>query len=351
MYDPTVKARQPRNAHELVALNRESRILNPVFPHPAGVALLAVMATVSVMLLVAMAFSGSVQIETRSTIYRKEATQAYALALGGVQAAILEIAYPPPQDQKDKPRLWRRGQGLLRVPYAHGVALVEIANETSKVDLNVADQKQLARLFVARGLDKDRAVNLAKAIDHWRSPAGSDQEDFKALDAYYLEAGYHPAHDSFTSVEEALRVCGMSRDIFYGTAEYSRENGIHELYGVGEDLTVYSKSTAVNVNYASKAALLSVPGMTEAFAESLVQERRNKPFDSAEDISQRLGMSEPESAVPFLSFNDDSKTYTITSVGMVQGSRLQRTVRAVVSLEPDGTASHRILAWYDEVTE
>jgi type II secretory pathway component PulK len=344
MYDPTAKARQPGNARERVALNR-------AFPHPAGVALLAVMAAVSVMLLVAMAFSGSVQIETRSTIYRKEATQAYALALGGVQAAILEIAYPPPEDQKDKPRLWRRGQSLLRVPYARGVALVEIANETGKVDLNVADQKQLARLFVARGLDKDRALNLAKAIDHWRSPAGSDQEDSQALDAYYLQAGYRPAHDSFTSVEEALLVCGMSRDIFYGTAEYSRENGIHELYGVGKDLTVYSKTASVNVNYASEAALLSVPGVTEAFAESLVAERRNKPFDSGDDISRRLGASVPESAAPFLSFNDDSKTYTITSVGMVQGSRLQRTVRAVVSLEPDGTASHRILAWYDEVTE
>src|SRR5208283_1390497 len=101
MHDPTAKARQPRNAHERVSPNPESRILNPAFPHPAGVALLAVMATVSVLLLVAMAFSGSVQIETRSAIYRKEATQAYALALGGVQAAILEIAYPPPQDQKD----------------------------------------------------------------------------------------------------------------------------------------------------------------------------------------------------------------------------------------------------------
>ena len=61
----------------------------------AGVALLAVMSAVTVLILVALAFSGSVQIETRTAIYRKEATQAYALAAGGVQAAILEIAYPP----------------------------------------------------------------------------------------------------------------------------------------------------------------------------------------------------------------------------------------------------------------
>lgn len=84
----------------------ESRILNPG-RRDAGVVLLAVMSAVTVMLLVALAFSGSVQIETRTAIYRKEATQAYALAAGGVQAAIMEIAYPPAEDQKGNPRLWK----------------------------------------------------------------------------------------------------------------------------------------------------------------------------------------------------------------------------------------------------
>jgi len=130
------------------------------------------MSAVSVMLMVALALSGSVQIETRTAIYRKEATQAYALAVGGVQAAILEIAFPPAEDKKDEPRLWKRGQRLVRVPYAHGEALVEIINETGKLDLNVADRKQLARLFEARGLGTATAADLAKAIDHWRSPQG-----------------------------------------------------------------------------------------------------------------------------------------------------------------------------------
>ena len=105
-------------------------------------ALLAVMSAVTVMILVALAFSGSVQIEIRTAIYRKEATQAYALAAGGVQAAILEIAYPPAIDQQDKPRLWKKGQRLVRVPYEQGGALVEIVNETGKLDLNVAGRKR-----------------------------------------------------------------------------------------------------------------------------------------------------------------------------------------------------------------
>ena len=317
----------------------------------AGVALLAVMSAVSVMLLVALAFSGSVQIETRSAIYRKESTQAYALAVGGIQAAILEIAYPPPEDQKDKPRLWIKGQRLVRLPYAHGVALLEIVNESGKIDLNAADRKQLAGLFVARGLEADKAARLAEAIDHWRSPAGSDDEEFRALDDYYRNAGYHPAHDSFTSVEEALRVRGMTRDIFYGTPEFSRESGVHYLYGVGQDLTIYSKTTALNVNYASQAALLSVPDMTEDLTRSMVEERRKKPFQSLDDLTKRLGTSVPDKAVPFLSFEDDGVTYTIVSVGMVDGSQVHRTVKAVLQVAPQGAALHRIIAWYDDAAE
>ena len=327
----------------------ESRILNPALGD-AGVALLAVMSAVTVMILVALALSGSVQIETRTAIYRKEATQAYALAAGGVQAAILEIAYPPPIDQQDKPRLWKKGQSLVRVPYEHGEALVEIVNETGKLDLNVAGRKQLARLFEARGLEAPEATQLAAAIDHWRSPAGTNDSESEALEDYYRDAGYRPAHNRFGSVEEVLRVRGMSRDIFYGTAEFSRETGIRYEYGVGQDLTIYSGSTLVNVNYASQAVLLSVPGVGDDLAELIVQERSNKPFKSLQDMAQRLAISLPDKALPFLTI-DEAGTYSIVSVGEVNGSRVRRTIKAVVQVASQGAALHRIIGWYDDVTE
>jgi general secretion pathway protein K len=316
----------------------------------AGAALLAVMSAVGVMLLVALAFSGSVQIETRAAIYRKEAAQAYALAVGGVQAAILEVAYPPPRDQEDEPRLWKEGQRLVRVPYEHGEARVEIVNETGKLDLNLAGREQLARLFAARGLETAEAAQLALAVDHWRSPVGSDNEEFKALDDYYRDAGYRPAHERFASVEEVLRVRGMSRDIFYGTAGFSRENGIQYQYGVGQDLTIRAQSPLVNINYASEAVLLSLPGMSKDLAEALVQERSKQPFQSLDDVVQRLGVSLPDEALPLLT-TAVCPTYSIISEGAVNGSPVRRTVKAVVQVAPQGAARHRLIAWYDEVTE
>jgi general secretion pathway protein K len=334
-------------------LNPESRILNPsgrTGRRDAGVALLAVMSAVTVMILVALAFLGSVQIETRTAIYRKEATQAYALAEGGVQAAILEIAYAPPLEQQDKPRLWKKGQRLVRVPYEQGEALVEIVNETGKLDLNVAGREQLTRLFEARGLEAAAAAQLAAAIDHWRSPAGSDDRESEALEQYYRDAGYRPAHSPFGSVEEVLRVRGMSRDVFYGTAEFSRETGIQYKYGVGQDLTIYSGSAAVNVNYASEAVLLSAPGVDENLAEPIVRERTSQPFKSLEDVAQRLSTSLPVQALSFLT-TEPCKTYSIVSVGEVNGSRVRRAIKAVVQVAPQGAALHRIIAWYDDFTD
>jgi type II secretory pathway component PulK len=273
------------------------------------------------------------------------------MAVGGVEAAILEIAYPPVQDQSDTRRLWRKGQRVFRVPYPQGVALVEIANETGKVGLNVAGRDQLVRLFEARGVSKEQATQLALAVDHWRKPRGSDEEGFKDLDDYYREAGYQPAHYRFGSVEEMLRVRGMSRDIFYGTAEFNIAKRIQSLYGVGQDLTVYSRSTQVNLNYASEAVLMSVPGMTEELAGAIIEERSKGPFESLDDVTKRLGASIPDESLPLLSVADDGRTYTILSVGMVNGSPLRRAVKAVVRIQPQGLALHRIIAWYDDVSE
>jgi hypothetical protein len=191
---------------------------------------------------------------------------------------------------------------------------------------------------------------LAAAINHWRKPPGSNDRESKALDDYYRDAGYRPTHQPFASVEEVLRVRGMSRDIFYGTAEFSPGEGIQYKYGMGQDLTIYSRSSQVNVNYASEEVLLSVPGMNEELARSIVAERRRKPFKSTQEIAERLAMSLPDQAGPTLT-TAVCPIYSIISVGGVNGSRVHRSVKAVVQVTPHGMPPHRIIAWYDDVAE
>jgi len=313
-----------------------------------GIALLAVMWTVAVMLLVALALSNSVQVETRASTYRKEAAQAHAMACGGVQAALWGIAYPPPPDQQPSSRwTWQKGQREWSVRFQGGGAEVRIVNETGKVDLNAASREQLTRLFEARGLEATAATQLAAAIIHWRSAAGADDQETRELEDYYKQAGYRPARAPFTSVEEALRVRGMTLEVFYGTVQVTDQGTLRRIYGVGQDLTIFSGSAPVNVNYASQAVLLSALEMSPKTARAIMRERRIKPFGSINEISERVADSLPDESLPFLT-TSESKTYSIVSIGQVAGSSVRRAVRAVVQVAPQGASPYRTIAWYDD---
>jgi general secretion pathway protein K len=272
------------------------------------------------------------------------------MACGGVEAALWGIAYPPPADQQPSSLwTWQKGQREWSVRFQGGGAEVQIVNETGKVDLNAADREQLTRLFEARGLEATAATQLAAAIIHWRSATGADDQETQGLEDYYRQAGYRPARAPFTSVEEALRVRGMTPEVFYGTVQVTDQGTLRRIYGVGQDLTIFSGSAPVNVNYASQAALLSAPEMSPEMARAILQERRIQPFGSISEISERVADSLPDESLPFLT-TGESKIYSIVSIGQVAGSPVRRAVRAVVQLVPQGASPYRTIAWYDDDT-
>lgn len=315
-----------------------------------GIALLAVLWGVVLLSVVALILTNLVQVEVRTAAYQKEAAQAYAFACGGVDEAIFQVVYgnqTQPQES-DSARKWRQGQREMTVPFSHGNAKVFIVNETGKLDLNFATQEELARLFEARGASPDAAGGLAAAVVHWRSPLNPDNPEASALDVYYQSRSVdaQPRHDPFGSLEEALRVRGVTRDLFYGTVLATREGQVRPTYGVGQDLTIYSHTSQVNVNYASKEALESVPGIDPSWAQAVIAERRRAPFQSVAEISQRLPLTVPDDALPFLT-TQDGPDYSLMAVGEVKGSRVRRTVRAIVRNKATGTAQFQILAWYD----
>lgn len=314
-----------------------------------GIALLAVLWMVTLLFLLALLLSQSVQIETRSATYRKEAAQAQAWARGGVEAAILEIAYPRSEDEQASPLWsWQRGQREGVVAFNGGRVRLEIVNDSGRVDLNTAGEEQLTRLLVARDVEPATAQALTQAIIHWRSPAGVGAESV-ALDEYYssLPEPDRPRHAPLKTVEEVLRVRGMSREIFYATAEVTQQGKIRRQYGVGQDLTVFSRSAQINVNYASAAALQSVPGVGPELAAAIIQERQRRPFRTVAEITQRLPVYLPDEALPFLTTNE-ADTYGIVAVGEAADSNVRRSLEAIVQVTPQQTGRYRILRWYED---
>jgi len=312
-----------------------------------GIALLAVLWTLTLLGLVALSLSSAVQDEVRTATYRKDAAQAYAFACGAIDTAIMAIAYPVPGNAANPPFWsWKQGQRESVVPFAGGRARLEIENESGKLDLNFATDEELVRLFLARGVAPAPAQELAAAILHWRLPKQDDAES-AALDKYYQAAGIRPRHGRFQSVEELLNVRGISPELYYGAVEVLRDGSVGRTYGAGQDLTVMSGSSAVNVNYASEYVLESLPGMTVSLAKDIVRERTNAPFRSVPEVGDRLAVILPDEALPYLTTTEGG-TYRIRAVGELAGSAVRRAVQAVVQVDPMNTLRHRVVAWYDD---
>ena len=323
--------------------------------HERGIALLAVVWTITLLFLVSLLLSQSVHTEVRAATYRKEAARAYALARAGVEAAILQIAYPPAPDGSPRAagRPWQHGQREATIRLGDGKAELQIVNESGRVDLNMTGTDRLARLFEAHGVSPAAARDLARAIEHWRSPLGARAEDL-SWDSFYRAqtiAGSRPMprHASFANVEEVLGVRGMTREIFFGTWEIGEDGNMRPKYCVGRDLTVLAHSSQININFASEEALRSVPGFTTETARALIAERRRAPFTSVSDVGQRTAIVLPDESLPFLT-TAEWKMFSITATGSVEGSRVRRSVRAVVQIISRGEYRHRTVAWYDEAT-
>ncbi len=312
-----------------------------------GIALIAVLWGVTLLVMIAFLFASSVQTETRATIYQKEAAQAYGIACGGVQAVMFEMGYPL-QSELERPGFWtwRDGERQTVVPFPGGRAALAIVNETGKLDLNAASGVQLARLFEAHGLNEATATDLAVAVAHWRGPAGDDDQSH-ALDSYYLRLGYGARHAPFGSVEELLRVHGMSPEIFYGTLTVTAEGKVRPRHGVRDDLTIFSKAAAVNINYSSAAVLESVPGITPDLAAAMIRERiTNGPYRSMDDANLRLSAALPDESLSYLT-TAQTRYYSIVSVGEVAGSRVRRVVKALLFVGSNVGVPARIVLWYD----
>ncbi len=317
-------------------------------PAQAGVALLAVMWAVTILGLLVFMLSTSVQTELRMTTYYKESAQADAIASSGVVEAIWAIAYPP-TEESDRSSLWswQRGQRQGGARFRAGRALLEIVNESGKLDLNSASREQLARYFQSRGMEPAAARSLAASVAHWRGPEDPEDPERETLEEYYRKMDIRPRHGPFQAVEEVLNVRGMSRELLYGTIEVSKEGQLRHRYDFEPDLTVSSGLAQVNANYASEYVLGSVPGLNRELARGIVRERARQPFQTAGEIADRLGISLPEESLPFLS-TAEVKTYSVVSTGEIAGSLVRRSLKAVVQIDPSRFPRHRVVAWYDD---
>ncbi|MEE8272388.1 MAG: hypothetical protein V3R98_11745 [Alphaproteobacteria bacterium] len=171
-----------------------------------GVALIAVLWTVALLSLMAMAFLAETRSHANLTRNLLENAKAEALADAGVYRAVAGLL------DADFITGWRADGTVYTLAMGEGEVRITIADEGGKIDLNRAPDALLAGLFGALGVPEGEAAPLVDAIadfrdgDALRRAAGAEDADYAAAGRAW------GAKDApFESVAELQQVLGIDR--------------------------------------------------------------------------------------------------------------------------------------------
>ncbi|MEZ4524579.1 MAG: type II secretion system protein GspK [Desulfobacterales bacterium] len=241
-------------------------------------------------------------------------------------------------DTEDEIMLWRVNAEIPRVPFADGSFTVHIDNESGKIDINRADERILKMILTSFDLEEKTIAVITDSILDWRDPDdlhrinGAEEKYYQSLDN-----PYSAKNGNFDSVEELLLVRGMTSEIFYG--------------GLKEMLTVYGDSAQgeagrININAASGKMMRALPGMTEELADAIADYRKEKDFQSVNQLIPILGDEVYAAVSPWLSVQL-SNVYTICSQGSVSDSSAGDGVCAVAKINPRAKERYSVMQWID----
>lgn len=314
-----------------------------------GGALLAVLWLVAALSVIALTIAATVRAEVERSATNSEGTRAYYLAKGAIDRAALWMQWGASANRPDQPPVYYvHGMRGLEFRTPAGVASVDVIPESAKLNVNRASVEDLQRLFLALGLAPPEAVELAAAVDNWRTPVSRPGDPF---DLYYLSLtpSFPPRHASLENVEELLLVKGMTPELFYGAFVPGSGDSLVWRAGVRDCLTVYGRSDSVDINWAEPAVLAAV-GLPAQAAQLIAARRLQQPFLMAADIAQ-LGLGAFEGASRLHIGGRSIYTLRATARLIAQDGSLsdvRRTVAAVVDLnESTPERPFTTLRWYD----
>lgn len=333
-----------------------------------GIVLFLVLWVLMLLSVIAGEFCRTMRTEVNVTRNFKEGTQAYYIAVAGLNRAIAEIIRDdivPVQaesaegeEEEEEAIKWRINTDIPAVTFGQGQFEVKIENESGKININKA-QRGLLRMmldgFDLEDIDKDVIVD---SILDWR-----DKDDFHRLngaeDDYYLSLPepYKCKNGDFDLVEELLLVKGVTPEIFYGglrdmTTVY-QDNGTtsrkKRMPGIGSSRSSRrgAGSSRININAASPWMLRLLPQMTDDFVNDIMEYRKEQDFKSLTDLLPIVGADVYAAISPYIMLKKCSY-YTIRSKGTVHDSKTRRGVTALVEIDRRLKNGYWVIRWLDD---
>ena len=206
---------------------------------PRGAALLLVMWLILLLSGLVAGYAMAARIESMQGNGAARGVVAGEAARAGVEYAVSRLM------EQDPTQRWAADGRGYQLPFGRAKVMVEIRDETAKIDLNAAAPALLSGLFEELGEPRERATRLAGAIVDWRDPDNLSQPVGGAEDPAYASAGLAwGAKDApFDSVAELEQVLGMRPALYAAAAPH---------------LTIYSGNGTPDANIADGIVLAAM---------------------------------------------------------------------------------------------
>lgn len=201
-----------------------------------------------------------------------------------------------------------------------------VLDARARVNLNLADGRQLAALAESVGLSSATAAVLAASVLDWRDTDGLRRTNgAEARDYASLRPPSRPKNAPFYSVEELRTVRGVT------PAAYAH---------IAPHVTIAGDGR-VNVNAAPRTVLVTVPGIDDAAAAAIVARRRAGSFRNVFELLNSLPRRTRESIetdidrfVDAVAFGPRVVLLVVTA--QAEGSPVGARIQAVVELAGGG---------------
>jgi general secretion pathway protein K len=300
-----------------------------------GGALLAVLWLSAALAAIAFSAAQRVRVERDRTQNLVEGTQAEFLATSALERGLFHILGAPLGYTGDGvPIRWTAEQPFIRLNFPSGEALVEVIPESSKMDVNGAEPVKLVRIMESLGVPEAAAGQIAMAIVDWRTPRA---------DAPVLPT-FSPPHASFQQIEELMSVSGVTPDLFYGRMEQLSDGRWIARAGLRDCLSVYSGSSAHDVNSVQPAVLAAEGFAPEAIA-AVVAMRKQGPITRERLVAFAPSLGEMAGGLTI----GGGKILTLRATARVRSAdgrlgELRRTATLTIMREPSYDKSgYRVL--------
>ncbi|MBW2134209.1 MAG: general secretion pathway protein GspK [Deltaproteobacteria bacterium] len=279
--------------------------------------------------------------EIKLTANFQESCQCHSLAQAGVHYALgklvelklAEAAIMESPTASIPAGTWRGDQKLHILEIAGGRVEVRVADEGGKINLNLADQKILGKLFAALGYKKASGQSLVAAIMDWRDTDALTRPQ-GAESPYYLRLNpaYPAKNTGFDVVEELGWVKGLG---------YSQL-----LPHLADYFTVNKNGPEININTASLEVLQAI-GFSRPQATRISMARQEKSFRLPNEVAAVAGAVAFQRLESLIGF-ETSPFFTILSKGMVKNQKSCHTIKAIVSIDLGQPVPWAIVYWADD---